>query len=93
MDQLVYNCMLYNPAGTMVRELGSKVEQRWLDNWRRNPVLAPYAVPVRGSGDPLAGLGWGGVGWDGVGWGGPARLLPLKGEAGKGCTTCCFAFL
>ncbi|KAI7836070.1 hypothetical protein COHA_010039 [Chlorella ohadii] len=45
MDQLVYNCMLYNPAGTFVRELGSKVEQRWLDNWRRSPVLAPYAVP------------------------------------------------
>ena len=47
MDQLVYNCMLYNPAGTFVRDLGTKVEQRWLDNWRRNPVLAPYAVPVR----------------------------------------------
>lgn len=45
MDQLVYNCLLYNPAGTFVRDLGTKVEQRWLDNWRRNPVLAPYAVP------------------------------------------------
>ena len=47
MDQLVHNCLLYNPAGSFVRELGQRLEQRWLDNWRRNPVLAPYAAPVR----------------------------------------------
>jgi hypothetical protein len=45
MDQLIFNCLLYNPTGTYVRTLGQKIEQRWLDNWRRNPVLAPYAVP------------------------------------------------
>ncbi|EFN55691.1 hypothetical protein CHLNCDRAFT_133959 [Chlorella variabilis] len=44
MDQLVYNCLLYNPAGSYVRGLGQKIEQRWLDNWRRNPVLQQFHV-------------------------------------------------
>lgn len=46
MDQLVYNCLLYNPVGTYVRTLGQKIEQRWLDNWRRNPVLNQFQVGV-----------------------------------------------
>ena len=44
MDQLVFNCLLYNPEGTFVRDLGKKVEARWLDNWRRSAVL--QGVPV-----------------------------------------------
>lgn len=44
MDQLVYNCLLYNPVGSAVRGLGQKLEQRWLDNWRRNPVLNQFQV-------------------------------------------------
>jgi hypothetical protein len=44
MDQLVYNCLLYNPVASYVRSLGQKIEQRWLDNWRRNPVLAQHHV-------------------------------------------------
>ncbi|PSC74594.1 Swr1 complex bromodomain subunit Brf1 isoform A [Micractinium conductrix] len=48
MDQLVYNCLLYNPVGTYVRQLGQKIEQRWLDNWRRNPILAQYQAGPAG---------------------------------------------
>ncbi|KAL4432569.1 hypothetical protein ABPG77_000506 [Micractinium sp. CCAP 211/92] len=44
MDQLVYNCLLYNPMGSYVRSLGQKIEQRWQDNWRRNPLLNQFQV-------------------------------------------------
>ncbi len=57
MDQLVYNCLLYNPVGTYVRSLGQKIEQRWLDNWRRNPILqGGWMLQAAAYPDPAAGL-------------------------------------
>lgn len=57
MDQLVYNCLLYNPMGSYVRSLGQKIEQRWQDNWRRNPLLNQFQVGLAPSLPSVAASG------------------------------------